>query len=177
MTTFLVLGVAGLALLLLSLVLGDVLDGFLDGLDGLGDGLGGDVFSTAVIGSAVAAFGFSAGIVEALDAPFVVSLLAGVAGGTGFGALAVWLTRLLRHDEAEPPSTGTAVGHEALVLTAVPADGYGTVRVLVGGRELRLNARLDADHPLPLEAGERVHVTGSLSPTAVTVAPLWRELG
>ncbi|MCL8024106.1 hypothetical protein [Nocardioides bruguierae] len=179
MTVFLVLGVAGVLVLALSLVLGDVLDGPIEGLlDGLFDGLGSDVFSTAVLGSFVSALGFSGAIAEALGAPTLVSTAVGVGGGLVFGALAVWLTRLLRHDDAtEPPSTTTAVGYEGVVLTAVPVDGYGTVRVLVGTRALRVNARLDGDHPLPLEAGERIQVTGSVSPTAVTVAPLWRELG
>ena len=48
----------------------------------------------------------------------------------------------------------------------------GVVRVLVGGHPLRLNARADR----ALETGIQVHVTGVLSPTAVTVAPVWDEL-
>ena len=52
-TTFLVIGVIGLALLGISLVLGDLLDGVFDALAG-------DVFSSAVIGGFVSAFGFGA---------------------------------------------------------------------------------------------------------------------
>jgi hypothetical protein len=51
-------------------------------------------------------------------------------------------------------------------------DGFGSVSVVVGGHTVRLNARADA----PLEAGTEVHVTGVLSPTAVTVSPTWTPL-
>ena len=51
MTTFMVIGVAGLVLLLVSLVVGDLFDGALDALAG-------DAFSSAVIGAFVSATGF-----------------------------------------------------------------------------------------------------------------------
>ena len=128
MTTYLIIGVLGLLLLLVALAVGDLLDGALDALAG--------------------------------------------------DAIAAWLTRLLRAGTSgASPRADDTVGREAVVLTAIPADGYGTVKVLVGGHEMRLNARLDTDHPIPVEPGTRVHVTGSVSPTAVTVAPTWRELG
>ena len=53
MTTFMVIGLAGLALLLVSLLVGDLFDGALDALAG-------DVFSSAVVGAFVAATGFGA---------------------------------------------------------------------------------------------------------------------
>jgi hypothetical protein len=40
---------------------------------------------------------------------------------------------------------------------------------LLGGHVVRLNAR--AEQPVP--AGTGIHVTAVLSPTAVSVAPLW----
>jgi hypothetical protein len=58
------------------------------------------------------------------------------------------------------------------VVSAIPVDGFGSVSVVVGGHTVRLNARADA----PLEAGTEVHVTGVLSPTAVTVSPTWTPL-
>lgn len=171
MTTYLIIAVLGLLILLVSLVLGDLLDGALDALAG-------DAFSSAVIGAFLAALGFGGALAEGLGAPMLVSLPAGVVAGVGFGWFAAWLTRLLRSDTSgSTPRTDDTLGREGVVVTAIPADGYGTVKVLVGGHELRLNARLDTDHPLPVEPGTRVHVTGAVSPTAVTVAPTWRELG
>ncbi|MEN8706612.1 MAG: NfeD family protein [Nocardioides marinisabuli] len=171
MTTYLLIAGLGLVLLLVSLVLGDLLDGALDALAG-------DAFSSAVIGAFVSALGFGGALAQGLGAPLAVSLPAGVVAGVGFGWFAAWLTRLLRTDSSgASPRTDDTVGREAVVVTAIPADGYGTVKVLIGGHEMRLNARLDTDHPLPVEPGTRVHVTGSVSPTAVTVAPTWRELG
>jgi membrane-bound ClpP family serine protease len=165
-TTFLVIGLVGLALVAVSLVLGDVLDGALDVLAS-------DAFSTAVIGGFVSAFGFGAAAAEALGFGLVVALPVGIVAGTVVGWFAAWLTRLLRDgDDPSAVAVDSAVGHEGDVVTEVPADGFGIVRVLVAGHALRLNARADR----PIEAGTRVHVTGVLSPTAVTVAPIWNEL-
>ncbi len=58
------------------------------------------------------------------------------------------------------------------MLSDIPGTGFGTVRVCLGGHTLRYNASAD----LQLEAGSRVHVTSVLSPTAVTVAPMWTDL-
>jgi membrane protein implicated in regulation of membrane protease activity len=165
-TTFLVIGLVGLVLLVVSLVLGDVLDGALDVLAS-------DAFSSAVLGGFVSAFGFGAATAEALGFGLVVALPVGVVSGTVVGWFAAWLTRLLRTgDEGHAVATESTVGFEGDVVTGVPADGFGVVRVVVGGHTLRLNARAER----PLEAGTRVHVTGVLSPTAVTVAPVWTEL-
>ncbi len=66
MSVFVVLGVVGLVVILASLVVGDLVDGVLDGLL---DALSGDVFSTAVIGSFVSAFGFGGAIAEGTGGP------------------------------------------------------------------------------------------------------------
>lgn len=166
MTTFLVIGVAGLVLLAVSLVLGDLLDGALDALTG-------DAFPSAVIGGFVAAFGFGAAAVEALGLSLVVALPVGLVAGAAFGWFAAWLTRMLRDGTSDgTPGTNDTVGLEGRVVTGIPAGGFGVVRVLVGGHPMRLNARADA----PIAAGVQIHVTAALSPTAVTVAPVWNEL-
>ncbi len=160
------IGLVGLVLVAVSLVLGDVLDGALDVLAS-------DAFSTAVVGGFVSAFGFGAATAEALGLGLPVALAVGVVAGTVVGWFAAWLTRLLRDgDDMAAVSIDSTVGHEGDVVTGVPADGFGIVRVLVAGQALRLNARAER----PIEAGTRVHVTSVLSPTAVTVAPVWNEL-
>ncbi len=168
MTVFLVLGFVGLALITLSLVVGDHLDAAFHGALGW---LEGDVFSTAVIGGFVSAFGFGAAAADGAGLPTAVAVVIGTGVGVAVGWFAWWLTRLVK----DGPSDGTvsisdAVGRVGKVLTAVPGgQGYGVVRVTVGGHVLQLNASCSS----PLEAGDEVNVTGVTSPTAVTVAPVW----
>lgn len=165
MTTFLVIGLLGLALLVVSLVVGDLFDGALDALAG-------DAFSSAVIGAFVSATGFGGATAEALGAPALVAWPVGLVTGVVFGGFAYWLTRLLRDDDGGTPTTDDTIGRDGTVVTGIPAEGFGVVAVVVGGHTRRLNAKAE----IPLEAGTEVHVTSVLSPTAVTVAPVWREL-
>lgn len=166
MTPFLVIGLVGLGLLALSLLVGDVLDGLFDGLDGLF----GDVFSTAVIGGFTSAFGFGTAAAIGGGLPTLLALPVGAGVGVGFAWFAAWLTRLVRDGGSDAtPQTADAVGHSGRIVTAVPADGFGSVRVVLGGHSLRLNARAET----PIEPGTEVHVTAVLSPTAVQVAPVW----
>lgn len=60
------------------------------------------------------------------------------------------------------------MGHEGRVVTGIPAEGLGVVQVNVGGTTSKLNARAGQ----PLATGTRVHVTETLSPTAVTEAQI-----
>jgi membrane-bound ClpP family serine protease len=153
-TTFLVIGLIGLALLALSLVLGDVLDGALDALAG-------DVFSSAVLGAFIAATGFGGAAAQ------------GLVAGVVFGSFAVWLTRLIRDGGSDATiTTDDAIGREGRVVTGIPADGFGVVNILVGGHTMRLNAKAEQ----PIQPGTQVHVTSVLSPSAVTVAPVWDEI-
>lgn len=166
MTVFLVVGLVGLALLALSLVLGDVLDGALDVLAG-------DAFSSAVLGAFIAATGFGGAAAQGFGVPTVIALPVGLAAGLVFGSFAWWFTRLIRDGGSDATLTiDDTIGREGRVVTAVPADGFGVVNILIGGHTMRLNAK--ADHPL--DPGTQVHVTSVLSPSAVTVAPVWDEL-
>lgn len=160
--TFLVIGIIGLLLLVISLVAGDLFDGAFDALAG-------DAFSSAVLGAFIAATGFGGAAAQALGAPGLVAALAGVAAGTVFGWFAFWLTRLIRSGGSDAtPSTEDALGRDGRVISDIPAEGFGVVQILVGGHSLRLNARAEQ----PLEPGTQVYVTNVLSPTAVTVAPV-----
>jgi len=166
MTTFLVIGIVGLVLVGISLVLGDVFDSVFDALAG-------DVFSSAVLGGFVSAFGFGAALMQGIGAPTVVSVPVGVAAGVVVGWLAWWLTKLVKDSSSDGTlSTDDALGRAGRVITAIPADGFGAVRLMIGGHSVQLNAKAEA----PVEAGTEVHVTQILSPTAVLVAPVWNEL-
>lgn len=166
MSAFLVLGVVGLLVLLVSLVVGDLVDGVLDGIAG-------DWFSTEVVGSFVAALGFGGAIGLQAGLPTPIAVVVGLGAGVGFGSLGAWLTRLVRGGATDDtPTVDDTVGREGVVVSAIPGEGLGAVRIYLGGHTLTFNARAE----LELEAGTRVHVTGTLSPTAVSVAPLWSAL-
>ncbi|QIG45129.1 hypothetical protein G5V58_22305 [Nocardioides anomalus] len=166
MTTFLVVGALGLLLLLVSLVLGDLLDGVFDALTG-------DIFSSAVLGGFIAAFGFAAAAVQGAGAPALLGALVGVGAGGLAAWFTVWLTRLVRDGSSDATlSADDALGRSGRVIGPIPAEGYGTVRLAIGGHTVQLNARAEQ----PLAPGTEVHVTEILSPTAVRVAPVWNEL-
>ena len=166
MTTFLVIGIVGLALVGVSLVVGDIFDGAFDAL-------GGDVFSSAVIGGFVSAFGFGAAAVQG-------QRYAGRPLGTGrdrrrraVGWLAWWLTRLVKDGGSDCTLDGDTIGRAGRVHHQHPrATGSASSASSSAATAMRLNASADA----PDRAGRQVHVTSVLSPTAVTVAPVWNEL-
>ena len=164
MTVFLVLGVIGLVVLLVSLVAGDFLDGTFDALEA-------DWISTAVLSGFVSAFGFGGAAAEGAGLPLPLSLAVGAGSGVLVAWFAWWLTRLVK----DGPSDGTvsindSVGQVAQVITDIPAEGYGVVRVLVGGHTLQFNARAQ----LPIASGTKVNITGVLSPSAVNVTEIWQ---
>ncbi|MFW6773290.1 NfeD family protein [Nocardioides sp. CPCC 205120] len=164
MTPFLVIGLCGAVVLLLSLVLGDLFDI---------EALAGDWFSTAALGGFVSALGFGGATAQAFGLGQLSSSLVGVAAGLVVGWFAAWLTRLVKTGGTDAtPGARDAVGWDATVVTAIPESGYGAITVRRGGHVLRYNAQ--ADRALP--AGTAVHVTGVLSPTAVTVAATYDEL-
>jgi membrane-bound ClpP family serine protease len=165
-TTFLIIGLVGLVVLGVSVVLGDLLDSVFNALTG-------DVFSAAVLGGFVAAFGFGGALVQGLGGPTFVSVLVGIVAGVGAGAFATWLTRLVRSGGSDATlESGDALGRSGRVISDIPDGGLGTVRVVIGGHTVQLSAR--AERPIP--TGTEIHVTEILSPTAVLVAPVWNEL-
>jgi hypothetical protein len=167
-TLYLVLGFAGLALIALSVIVGDLLEG---ALGGALSALESDVFSTAVLGGFVSAFGFGAAAADGAGLPTLPAVVIGAGSGAAVGWFAWWLTRLIK----DGPSDGTvAIGHTVglvgRVLTDIPGGGgYGVVRVSVGGHIMQCNASA----VLAIPSGTQVSITGVLSPTAVTVAPVW----
>lgn len=172
MTVYLVLGFVGLALIVVSLIVGDHLEA---AFGGAFNALEGDVFSTAVLGGFVSAFGFGAAAADGAGLPMLPTLVVGGASGVVVGWFAWWLTRLVKDGPSDGTvSIGDTVGRVGKVLTAIPGGpSYGVVRVSVGGHVLQCNASA----LLAIEAGAEVSITGVLSPTAVTVAPVWKPEG
>lgn len=162
MTTFVVLGSIGLVLLVVSLVLGEFLDGVLDGV-------GGGWFSSATMGGFLAAFGFCAALADSAGVATPITVALGIGAGVAIGAFAGWLTRAVRNGSTDAtPQTRDIIGYDGTVVSSIPADGFGVVTVRMGGHLVRLNARA-AD---PIETGTAITVVDALSPTAVSVAVL-----
>lgn len=160
MSLFLIIGLIGLALLVLCLVVGDLLDGAL-GLDSVG----GDFLSVAGIAGFVAAFGFGAAAVESF-AGMVPAIVVGIVAGGLVGAAAAWFTNTLKRSGSDVTvRTHELVGSTGRVLHDIPADGYGQVRLTAAGHLTLLNARANE----PIASGTLVTVTEVLSATAVRV--------
>lgn len=159
MTTFLVLGVIGLALLLVTLVVGDLVEGVVDGL-------GPDWLSGTAIAAFLASVGFGGALALQAGASPGIAVAAGAGAGAVAGGVAGWLTYALTNEkDSVTPRTSGLVGSEATVVGEVPVGGYGTVALVVAGHPTRLNARSSAVQPV----GTRVRVSDVLSSTAVQV--------
>lgn len=168
MTAFLIIGGVGVALVLLALIIGDVLDGLFHL-----DVLGGDLFSFSSLAAFVGAFGFGG----ALGLALIDSTLVAVIVGVVIGAIAAWgavsLTKALKSGENEASfRSDSMIGHAGLVITAIPEGGYGEIRISAGGHVRKLSAK----SALPVDAGQEVWVSSILSPTAVEVTPTTPEL-
>lgn len=163
MITFLVLGGVGIVMVMLALVLGDLLDGVLH-LDALDN----DLFSVSSMAAFIGSFGFGGAIGLALSDNLVIAVIVGAVVGLAAALGAVRLTRALHRDDATSFSASALIGHPALVITAIPEDGYGEVRLHVGGHVRKYAARCTR----PVAAGDEVWVSAVLSPTAVTVMPV-----
>ncbi|MFF5172340.1 hypothetical protein ACFY3U_06860 [Micromonospora sp. NPDC000089] len=160
---FLIIGGAGVAVLVLSLLGAELLHLGHPDLDG-------PVSVEAVTGF-LGAFGFGAAIVnELLGGRTPGMIAAAVAGGVLAAVPTAWLaarlSRAARNMRTDPtPTRDDMVGAIGLVVTPVPADGYGEVRVRFAGQPVKLNAR--ADRPIPV--GARIFVVQALSETSVHV--------
>ncbi|KUL42797.1 hypothetical protein [Streptomyces regalis] len=166
MAWFLGLGIAGVALLVLSLVFDGVLEGLFDGVDVL-DGLFDGWLSLPVIAGFVSMLGFSGAIAMGTTGLGAVgATVIGVPAGVGTGWLAYRLSRALMSDRSgAAPRDDDLIGIPGSVVTAIPADGYGEVLVRLAGQPVKLAAK----SPIPVARGAEVWVEEALSQTAVSV--------
>ncbi len=161
---FLVVGALGLSVLLLSLVVGEVGDlaGDADGplsVPALAALLGGVGFGGAATASLL-----PDGLPDAGRA--LVALVAGLLLAVPLAWAVVRLSRGLRDmPTAETLTRHHLVGTQGVVVSDVPSPGYGEVRLVLAGQQLKFAARSDS----PLRAGTPVYVVEALSETAVHV--------
>lgn len=164
-TAFLVVGGVGVALLVLSLVVGEIGHLALDA--------DGGPFSLEAVAALLGGIGFGGAAAVALlpaslggTATVLIALLVGLALAVPLAWGAIRLSRALR----DMPTTETLTrdhlaGAQGVVVSAVPAAGYGEVRLSLAGQHLKYAARSD----VPLPAGTPVYVVEALSETAVHV--------
>jgi len=160
--TFLLIGGIGVALLAVSLLLGDVLHIGHPDADG--------PFSVPAVAGFVGAFGFGGAIAAELTGGGPAALVAGLVAGivvaipAAYGTIALARAAANMRTDATPNRTDL-VGRLGVIVTAIPDQGYGEVRVSIGGQPVKLNAR--SDKALPL--GARVFVVEAPSDTSVVV--------
>lgn len=160
--TFLVIGGVGIALLAVSLFLGDVLHVGHPDADG--------PFSLPAIAAFVGAFGFGALIASSLLGSGAFAVVSGLIAGVVVAIPAAWGAIMLArsasrmHTDATP-TRRDLIGRPGVVVTAIPAQGYGEVRVALGGQPVKLNAKSER----PVALGRRVFVIEAPSDTSVVV--------
>lgn len=163
MTVFLVVGAVGVVLLLVALVVGDVLDGALEGLSA-------GFFSTEALAGFLGALGFGGAIALQVTGSTSIAVVVGLVLGVLLGWLAARASRFLHGDgRGDTVRTSDMLERIGSVVSAIPEGGFGVVSLSVGGHLTRLNARSSVAVP----AGTQVSVTQVISPTAVQVEPLF----
>lgn len=157
---FLVIGIVGAILLVISVLL----DGIFDVLD-FGDG----PLSLTTIAAFTAIFGFAAFATVGAGASTGVGAVVGAIAGLAGGALAWWLSRLIRNAESNMAVTaGELVGSEASVVLAIPAGGLGEVALVRHGERVSLSATSET----AVARGTRVRISQTLTATSVVVEPI-----
>ncbi|MER5486309.1 hypothetical protein ABT024_24285 [Streptomyces sp. NPDC002812] len=167
MGLFLGLGIAGIALLALSLALDGVLEGLFDGaLDGLFDGW----LSLPVLAGFVSMLGFTGAIVLGTTGfgPGPATA-AGALAGAGAGWATYRLSRALMRDRSgDAPRHDSLVGSTGTVVTAIPPSGYGEVLLRLAGQPVKYAATAEG----PVARGAEVWVTATPSSSSVSVRPV-----
>lgn len=159
-SVFLIIGIVGAVLLLISLLL----DGIFDAFD-FGDG----PLSLTSIAAFTAVFGFTAfaSVGAGVSTPLasVFGCLAGLIGG----AAAWWLSRVIRGAESTTAVGGDElVGLTAAVVLAIPAAGLGEVALSRHGERVSLAASAAQ----PIARGQAVRIVQMITSTSVLVAPV-----
>lgn len=171
-TIFVVCLAVGGILLLITVLLGDVLGGILDGV-GFDFDIGG-VSLMPLLLAFVAMFGVGGLIgTEALGLGSGPASLIGALFGAGGAAIVYALFSILRRAEAPDAfSLRDLVGRNGRVTVGIPAGRNGSVLVSHGGASDEITATADAD----IAAGTTVTVVDVVAGTLI-VRPLGRDSG
>jgi hypothetical protein len=137
---FVVVGLIGIVLLLLTIFFDDFLDAVIPDLGWL---------SGPVIGAFLAAFGlFGWAIDSNADAGAWLAVLVGIGGGVVLGYFTYRLGRVLWAIPTDAtPTTANTVGTEGRVVTPIMAGRTGEIVVRLGGQPVKFTATADVDVP------------------------------
>ncbi|GIG22926.1 hypothetical protein Cch01nite_36500 [Cellulomonas chitinilytica] len=164
MSVLIFVAIAGiaLALLLVTVLVGDFLDGTFDAI-GLGDGF----LSSEAVLSFFATFGLTGAILLAsTDVSMLMAALAGLGAGAVVGGGAAVVTRALANGPtAHQLSAADYVDQVATVTTSIPADGMGQVHLVLAGQSTSIAARAAE----PITNGSTVRIATLLGPGVVKV--------
>lgn len=161
-TVFLIIAAVGIGVLAISLLVGDLVHFGHPDVDG--------PFSLPAVAGFVGAFGLAGAVGSRLGDSRAVAIGAAVLVGLLAAVPTAWFAvRLARaasamHTDATP-TREDFVGTTGVVVSPIPHEGYGEVRVLLGGQPVKLNAR--AARPMAL--GTRILVIEAPTPTSVIV--------
>lgn len=165
MTGFLVIGAVGIVMLLVSLIVGEHVHGIFDALGG------GDWFTGSSLAAFLGALGFGGAIVQQLTGSTVLAVVGGILLGVIFGGLIAYgMFKLRLIDTGGAVTTNDLMDAPGVVLSDIPALGFGEVRVTRQGQMMKLNAK----SAIPISTGTQVTVINVLSATAVVVEPTYR---
>ena len=165
MTGFLVIGAVGIVMLLFSLIVGEHVHGIFDALGG------GDWFTGSSLAAFLGALGFGGAIVQQLTGSTVLAVVGGIFLGVVFGGLIAYgMIKLRLIDTGGAVTTNDLMDAPGVVLSDIPALGFGEIRVTRQGQMMKLNAK----SAIPISTGTQVTVIDVLSATAVVVEPTYR---
>lgn len=147
LTAFLVIGGVGLALLVISLIVGEVHGALFDWIDN-------DLFSGAVVAAFLSALGFVGALVEGTSGNSTTATVAGVGAGVGMGYAARALTRSLQSGEGDTTVRSDAlVGRQGHVVEAIPGTAWAWSAC--GWPAISRASTRDANNRWPLEPAYR----------------------
>ena len=157
---FLIIGIVGGVLLLISLLL----DGIFDAFD-FGDG----PLSLTTIAAFTSIFGFAAFASVGAGMSTPVASTVGALSGLVGAAAAWWLSRAIRGAESNTAVSGSdLVGSTGAVVLAIPEGGLGEVAIIRHGERISLSAT--AETPIP--RGAAVRIVQTVTSTSVRVEPV-----
>ena len=150
MTFFLLIGAVGLALVVVSLIVGEIFG------DLFGDFDAGGLLSTPVIGAFLAALGFGAALIlYGTPAGSGLAALGGLGCGAVIGGLAAVFTRSVMNMPTDSPVRSVdMVGSTGFVVTRIPEGGLGEVSLQFHGQQMKLAVTPDGRQLDSAEAAE-----------------------
>lgn len=155
LSVFLVIAAIGFLFLLATLVFGEIFEHVDIDHDLDHDGLG--FFNTKVISVFITAFGGFGAIAVSQGFGNFASSVIGLTGGVALGALVYFFARLLYSQQASSViSSSDLVGRTGQITVAIPSNGFGQVRCLIGESMVEKIARTREGLEIPYNSLVRI---------------------